>query len=105
MPTLNVITRDGQQLTIEARSGHSVMETLRDGGVDEILALCGGCCSCATCHVHVDPEWIDRVGPPGADEDDLLDTSDYRTATSRLSCQIHVGEALDGLTVTIAPES
>lgn len=105
MPTLNVITRDGQQLTIEARSGHSVMETLRDGGVDEVLALCGGCCSCATCHVHVDALWIDRVGPPGADEDDLLDTSDYRTATSRLSCQIRIDEALDGLTVTIAPES
>lgn len=105
MPTIHVITREGQQLAVEAKSGHSVMETLRDGGVDEILALCGGCCSCATCHVQVDPAWINRVGPPGADEDDLLDTSDHRTATSRLACQIHVDDALDGLTVTVAPES
>ena len=105
MPTIHVITREGEQLAVEGKTGHSVMETLRDGGVDEILALCGGCCSCATCHVHVDPEWIDQVGLAGADEDDLLDTSDYRTATSRLACQIRIEDALDGLTVTIAPES
>ncbi len=105
MPTIHVTTREGEQLAVEAKPGHTVMETLRDGGVDEILALCGGCCSCATCHVHVDAAWIDRVGPPGADEDDLLDTSDYRTAPSRLACQIHMDDGLDGLAVAIAPES
>jgi 2Fe-2S ferredoxin len=69
-----------------------------------LLALCGGCCSCATCHVHVGEEWLGRLLPMGADEDDLLDSSSYRGPDSRLSCQIEFGEALDGLTVTIAPE-
>ena len=77
---------------------------LRDGGVDELLALCGGCCSCATCHVIVDPDDFGRVGPPGEDESDLLDSSAERTPTSRLSCQIPFGPALDGLKVRIAAE-
>jgi len=105
MPKLNVITREGRYLAIDAPSGHSVMETLRDGGVDEVLALCGGCCSCATCHVHLDPQWMERVGPPGPDEDELLETSDHRAPNSRLSCQIRFDARLDGLTVTVAPES
>ena len=104
MPILNVITREGQQLAIDAPVGHSVMEALRDGGLDEVLALCGGSCSCATCHVHVAPEWSEHVGPPGADEDDLLDTSNDRVPTSRLSCQIWLTDALHGLTVAVAPE-
>ena len=104
MPSLTIVTRDGAERTIEGRAGWSVMENIRDNGFDELLALCGGCCSCATCHVHVDPEWIDRVGAPTADEDDLLDTTDHRTATSRLSCQILFTAELDGLRVRIAPE-
>ncbi|MFQ3666791.1 MAG: 2Fe-2S iron-sulfur cluster-binding protein, partial [Sphingomonadaceae bacterium] len=67
-------------------------------------ALCGGSCSCATCHVHVDPAWFARVGGPHPDEADLLDSSDHRTEYSRLSCQIRFGPDLDGLRVTIAPE-
>ena len=80
------------------------MENIRDNGFDELLALCGGSCSCATCHVHVAPEWFARTGGPNPDEDSLLDSSDHRAATSRLSCQIRYTPELDGLTVQIAPE-
>lgn len=104
MPTLNVTLRDGEERTIEGQSGLSVMEVLRDGGVDEILALCGGCCSCATCHVHVDPADFAKLPPMGADEDDLLDSTGDRDATSRLSCQIVFGPELDGLRVRVAEE-
>ena len=104
MPQLTIVTRDGTERVIEGRAGWSVMENIRDNGFDELLALCGGCCSCATCHVHVDPEWIARVGPPKPDEDDLLDTSDHRIENSRLSCQILFSAELDGLKVRIAPE-
>jgi len=104
MPHLKIVTRDGVERNVEGQVGWTVMENIRDHGFDELLALCGGCCSCATCHVHVDPEWIAAVGPPKPDEDDLLDTSDHRVANSRLSCQIEFSDALDGLRVTIAPE-
>ena len=104
MPKLNIVTRDGSERTVEGQAGLSVMEVIRDNGVDELLALCGGCCSCATCHVHVDEQWLGALPPLGADEDDLLDSSDHRAANSRLSCQIPFGPALDGLRVTIAPE-
>jgi 2Fe-2S ferredoxin len=80
------------------------MENIREHGFDELLALCGGCLSCATCHVHVDPEWADKLKPMSRDEDDLLDTSDHRVPTSRLSCQILFSAELDGLKVQIAPE-
>jgi len=104
MPKLIIVTRDGAERTVEGRAGWSVMENIRDNGFDELLALCGGCCSCATCHVHVDGDWFARLKPRGADEDDLLDTSDHKAGTSRLSCQILFGVELDGLRVTIAPE-
>ena len=104
MPQLRIVTRDGTERLVDGRVGWSVMENIRDNGFDELLALCGGCCSCATCHVHVDPDWIGAVGPPNRDEDDLLDTSDHRVETSRLSCQILFTPALDGLRVQIAPE-
>ncbi|HEV2865150.1 MAG TPA: 2Fe-2S iron-sulfur cluster-binding protein [Allosphingosinicella sp.] len=104
MPQLTIVDRSGAERTVEARVGWSVMENIRDNGFDELLALCGGCCSCATCHVHVDPEWSAAVGPAKPDEDDLLDTSDHRVGTSRLSCQILFTPELDGLRVRIAPE-
>ena len=104
MPTLVVVTRDGTEKSVEGEAGLSVMEVIRDAGFDELLALCGGCCSCATCHIHVDSEFVDRVPPMSEDENDLLDSSDHRTAESRLSCQIPFDDALDGLRVTIAPE-
>jgi ferredoxin, 2Fe-2S len=104
MPSLTIITRDGDEHVVAGKAGWSVMENIRDHGFDELLALCGGCCSCATCHVHVDQEWIGKLKPMGADEDDLLDTSDHRVATSRLSCQILFTPDLDGLKARIAPE-
>lgn len=104
MPKLTVVTRDGTEHEVEARNGWTVMETIRDAGFDELLALCGGCCSCATCHVHVDQDWLAALPPMGGDEDDLLDSSDHRAANSRLSCQLTFSDALDGLRVTIAPE-
>lgn len=61
MPKLIVVNRAGEESTIEADTGLSVMEAIRDNGFDELLALCGGCCSCATCHVHVDAEWTDKL--------------------------------------------
>lgn len=104
MPKLTIVNRAGDEKTIEAQAGLSVMEAIRDAGFDELLALCGGCCSCATCHVLVDDAWTDAAGGPNADENDLLDSSDHRGPTSRLSCQIEMTAALDGLRVTIAPE-
>ncbi len=104
MPKLTVVTREGVTSTVEGESGLSVMEIIRDSGFDELLALCGGCCSCATCHVHVDPAFVSQLPPMSADENDLLDSSDFRNETSRLSCQITFSDALDGLRVSIAPE-
>ena len=104
MPTLIVTTREGEERSLEGEAGLSVMEVIRDGGIDEILALCGGCCSCATCHVHVDPAFADKLPKMSEDENDLLDSTSDRDATSRLSCQIPFTDALDGLKVTIAAE-
>ena len=104
MPKLTVVTREGNAREIDGEAGLSVMEVIRDAGFDELLALCGGCCSCATCHVYVDPDFADRLPPMSEDENDLLDSSDHRTGQSRLSCQIPFDDALDGMTVTITPE-
>jgi 2Fe-2S ferredoxin len=104
MLKLTIVTRDGSERTLEARAGLSVMEVIRQHGVDELLALCGGCCSCGTCHVHVDEDWLTALPQMRGDEDDLLDISDYRTANSRLSCQLLLTAELDGVRVTIAPE-
>ncbi|PTQ11461.1 ferredoxin [Sphingomonas oleivorans] len=104
MPKLIVVTREGEEMELEGEAGLSVMEVIRDNGIDELLALCGGCCSCATCHIHVDPTFVDRLPPISDDESDLLDSSDHRNETSRLSCQVVFGDDLDGLKVRIAPE-
>jgi 2Fe-2S ferredoxin len=104
MPKLVVVNRAGEEKAVEASAGLSVMEAIRDSGFDELLALCGGCCSCATCHIHVDADWAAKLPAMSEDENDLLDSSDYRGENSRLSCQIQLTDALDGLKVTIAPE-
>lgn len=104
MTTINVINRDGSSRAIEAKAGHSLMEAIRDNGFDELLALCGGCCSCATCHVIVDEALVSKLPPMNDDENDLLDSSEHRTANSRLSCQVPVTPDLDGMTVAIAAE-
>jgi len=104
MPKLVVVNRSGEESTVEADAGLSVMEAIRDNGFDELLALCGGCCSCATCHIFVDPAFADKLPIMSEDENDLLESSDHRTAASRLSCQVQLTADLDGLKVTIAPE-
>ena len=104
MPKLIVTTRSGETSTIETIDGLTVMEAIRDNGFDELLALCGGCCSCATCHVHVDPEFFGKLPPISEDEDDLLDSSGDRDEWSRLGCQIPFTADLDGLKVRIAAE-
>lgn len=104
MAELIVVTREGEEKTVTGSAGLSVMEVIRDAGIDELLAICGGCLSCATCHVHVDPEFADKLPPMGEDEDDLLGSTADRDATSRLSCQIPFSDMLDGLRVTIAAE-
>lgn len=100
MPKVTYVAVDGTHRTIDATVGDSVMATAVKNGVPGIVGECGGNCSCATCHVYVHEEFVPLVGPPGDLEDDMLDlgVSDRR-ATSRLSCQIRVTEALDGLTV------
>jgi 2Fe-2S ferredoxin len=104
MPDIIVTTRDGARHTLTPPGGVSVMEAIRDAGIDELLALCGGCCSCATCHVYVAPEFAAQLAPMSDDENDLLDATSHRTAQSRLSCQLIVADGLAGLAVTIAPE-
>jgi 2Fe-2S ferredoxin len=104
MPKLLVTNRGGVESAVNAENGLSVMEIAREAGIDELLALCGGCCSCATCHVYVDPAFAGLLPPMSADEDDLLESSGHRRPESRLSCQIKFGDALDGLKIEIAPE-
>ena len=104
MAKLIIVGRDGSEKAVEGKNGWSVMENIRNAGFDELLALCGGCCSCATCHVHVDPDYADKLPPMSDDENELLSISDDRDSESRLSCQIPFTDALDGMTVTIAKE-
>ncbi len=104
MPQITVVNQAGEGSTVDAPVGRTLMEVIRDNGYDELLALCGGCCSCATCHVHIDPAYVEKIPAMSEDENDLLDSSDHRNEYSRLSCQIPVTEALAGLTVTIAQE-
>ena len=104
MPELIVVTREGAEQALEAENGLSIMEVIRDAGLDELLALCGGCCSCATCHIHVEPEFAAKLTPMSEDESDLLDSSEHRDEYSRLSCQVMMSDALAGMRVVIAQE-
>ena len=105
MARMIVVDRDGKEHEIEAKPGLKVMEILRelDYGV---AAICGGLCSCATCHVYVDPAWTGRLPKPQSDELELLnELADFRADTSRLSCQVEFTEALSGIKVAIAPDT
>jgi ferredoxin, 2Fe-2S len=104
MPTITVVMRDGTERQLKATVGNSVMQILHDAGIDGILALCGGSRSCATCHVHVDPEWYTRLVPPTNEEVELLRYTSHYALTSRLSCQIPFTSDLDGLRVTAVPD-
>jgi len=104
MPQITFITADGTHRTVDARIGDSVMQTAIKNGIPGIDADCGGACACATCHVYVGESWKDRVNKVGDMEASMLDFAQVVLPNSRLSCQLQVVEALDGLVVAI-PES
>ena len=96
--------RKGVTREVEGRDGWSVMEILRDGGLD-VAAECGGACACATCHVYVKDGWYAKLPPPSEAEIDMLDMAlAVEPDSSRLSCQIVCSDAIDGIKVTVAPE-
>ncbi|MEL6569040.1 MAG: 2Fe-2S iron-sulfur cluster-binding protein [Pseudomonadota bacterium] len=103
---VKIIYKDhtGEAREIDAKVGETVMETAIKNSVPGIDADCGGACACATCHVYVDPAFMDKVGKPEDMEQSMLDFAENVSETSRLSCQIQVREELDGMTVT-TPES
>ncbi len=99
MPRITFIEHDGAEHTVDAETGATVMEAALRNGISSIVAECGGGCTCATCLVHVDDAWSAAVGPPSSEEEEMLDSAFEVKPTSRLSCQIKVTEALDGLIV------
>jgi ferredoxin len=104
MISIDVSGREGNDRTILVAPGGSLMEALRNHGFDDLLATCGGCCSCATCHIYVEsgPAGYDQVGSD--DENDLLDSSTNRQSNSRLACQIQLVQSLERLSIKVAPE-
>lgn len=100
---LSVVDRNGGEHEVETAPAGSLMETLRelDYGVS---AICGGMCSCATCHVYIDPAWLPKLPDRQSDEGELLAELQFRQDNSRLSCQIQLQQAYDGLRLTLAPE-
>lgn len=104
MSKINVTTREGQHHQLAGEPGRTLMEILRDADMG-VAAICGGVCSCATCHVYLDPAWAGKVPPRSEDETDLLkELESFNPNASRLSCQMEFSDALDGLAVTVAPE-
>ena len=102
MTKITYIAFDGTRFDVEAQNGSTVMENAIRNSVPGIEAECGGACACATCHVYVDEAWTDRVGPPEAMEEDMLDFAYDVRPNSRLSCQILMTDSLDGLKLTLA---
>lgn len=103
MAKITYISHDGTERTVEAKNGESVMEAAIKNSIPGIDADCGGACACATCHVYVDEAWTEKVGAPTPMEEDMLDFGYDIKPNSRLSCQIKITDALDGL-VVITPE-
>jgi len=101
MPKITYIDSDGTERPVEAEVGATVMESAIKNGVPGIEAECGGACACATCHVYVEEEWREKVGGPSPMEEDMLDFGYDVRPNSRLSCQIKVTDALDGLVVRV----
>lgn len=102
--TITFIAPSGARHVVRAEVGQSVMEAARNNGVPGILADCGGACSCATCHVYVPEAWRARTGSPDGMELDMLEAAEDVRPESRLSCQIRVTDALDGLMLEIPPD-
>lgn len=100
MPTIIFTTPNGEEHNVAIENGVTVMEAGRDANLG-IEGTCGGCLSCATCHVIVDLEWFAKTGGPSEDEEDMLDLAFGLSETSRLGCQLEMSDALDGLRVTV----
>lgn len=103
MTKVNVAMSDGLNSVLDAKDGISLMETLRDNGYDDVIALCGGIMACATCHIYVDEKWIEKVGFPSPEEAEILESSGFRKENSRLSCQIKVNDSFEGMSIALAP--
>ena len=101
MPKITYIESNGTEHAVDAETGATVMESAIKNAVPGIEAECGGACACATCHVYVEPDWVERVGPRNEMEEDMLDFAFDVRENSRLSCQIKITDALDGLTVKV----
>ena len=101
MTQITFVTHDGTRYPLEATKGATAMEVAVRNSVPGIDAECGGACACATCHVYVDDAWTEVVGPPEPMEEDMLDFAYEMKPTSRLSCQIRLGDDLDGLVLTV----
>ena len=101
MAKITFIQPDGSAQTVDGEPGMTVMETAKKHLIDGIEAECGGACACATCHVFVDEAWLEKVGKPAQMEEDMLDFAFDVRPNSRLSCQIKVSDALDGLVVRV----
>ena len=105
MPKITFLHKDGRKSEIEVEKRQSVMQIATENGIEEIEGACGGCVSCATCHIYVDPAWEDKVnelsGEKSDEEEDLLDIAYDVRDTSRLGCQISLRDELDGLVVAL----
>jgi ferredoxin, 2Fe-2S len=101
MPRITYITHDGQEYSVDGETGQTVMETAIKHDVPGIVAECGGACSCATCHVYVDQAWREATGEPSQMEEDMLDFAFDVRPESRLSCQLRISDAFEGLIVRV----
>lgn len=106
MPKIHVTTREGLKQVLDAEIGKKVMEVIRDNGIEDLEAICGGSCACATCHVYIDSSLTHQLPEPSPDEQILLEGSEHYKpgGVSRLSCQIMVSPEIADLTLAIAPE-
>ena len=100
---ISVIDREGKKQILEGDSNSTLMEIIRDEGID-IEAACGGCCACATCHVFINDKWLNKLNPIDDDEESMLDQAFDVRKNSRLSCQINLTDDLEGLELELAPE-
>ena len=100
---IRVTDREGNKHELEGDTSSTLMEIIRDAGLD-IEAACGGCCACATCHVYVDEKWLNKIDPKDDEEESMLDQAFDVKNTSRLSCQINLTAELDGLKLELAPD-
>ena len=103
MSKIYVNDREGNTHELRSETGLTLMEIIRDAGLD-IEAACGGCCACATCHVYIDNDWIGKLPKIENDEESMLDQAFHVTNESRLGCQIEYSDDLNGIKLTLAPE-